>query len=54
MVYLDGKVYQQQIGTAMGSKPAPSFVNIQMAQIDPMFNEIPQTMQSMVKVQYNF
>jgi len=33
---LDDKLYQQKIGTAMGSKPAPSYANIHMAEkIDP-------------------
>ena len=38
---LDKDLYQQQIGTAMGSKPAPSYANINMAQtIDPKIIEL--------------
>ena len=38
---LDDNLYQQRIGTAMGSKPAPSYANIHMAnKIDPKFWEI--------------
>ena len=38
---LDEELYQQTIGTAMGSKPAPSYAYIHMAEtIKPKFKEI--------------
>ena len=38
---LDKDLYQQQIGTAMGSKPAQAYANINMAQtIDPKIIEL--------------
>ena len=38
---IDEELYQQTIGTAMGSKPAPSYANIHLAKtIDPRFIEI--------------
>ena len=39
----DSKLYRQQIGTSMGSKPAPDYANIFMARVmDPQINVIAQ------------
>ena len=44
-----GGLYQQLIGTAMGSKPAPSYANIYLAkQIDP---EVEKWAKNMVKME---
>lgn len=38
---LDKDLYQQQVGTAMGTKPAPSYANISLAKnIDPKIIEL--------------
>ena len=38
----DEKLYKQDVGTAMGSKPAPDYANIFMAEIDAKIAQIAQ------------
>ena len=48
---IDNELYQQQVGTAMGCKPAPSYANIHLAQkIDQQILEIAKMLSECVEI----
>ena len=48
----DEMLYNQEIDTAMGSKPAPDYSNIFMAEIDKKILEIAETQKDKLKVKF--